>query len=61
MGRVLRKILRPLTTGIDRRADRVAERAVRTRAATLVDGAAAELRLRNARGMDELYDVVAGL
>ncbi|GIG67605.1 hypothetical protein [Phytomonospora endophytica] len=58
MGRVLRKILRPVTTRIDHRAEKAAERAVQGRATAAFEGAVDELRLRNARGLDELYDAL---
>lgn len=47
--------LRALLARLDRRAGRVAETAVRAHAAAALD----ELRLANARGLDDVYDALA--
>lgn len=58
MGRVMRKLLRPVTARLDHRVDKAAERALRKRATAVVEDAVSELKVRNARGLDELYDAL---
>ncbi|GLZ76147.1 hypothetical protein Afil01_09540 [Actinorhabdospora filicis] len=50
-------MLRKLLKRIDRRVDRAAEKAFRSG----TEQAIADLRLRTARGVDELHDALAGL
>lgn len=58
MGTVMRRLLRPVTARIDRRVDKAAERALRARATAVVEDAVSELKVRNSRGLDELYDAL---
>ncbi|MEV0649109.1 hypothetical protein AB0I28_28030 [Phytomonospora sp. NPDC050363] len=61
MGRVLRRLLRPVTARMDKRVDRTAERALRGKADGVLDAAVKDLRARNARGLDEVYDALTAL